>query len=144
MIKHMYRICGCRGICGVSIHRRLGYLLVVLTELRTNTGLSVTNCIEDLATDIATWLVENGTIDDAAVIQWVEHYEPDPKRAPPKNAETWDRVTMDWDGNRFSAPRWKPLRNRLLLWLMLRGEIAPYSVVAKSVGRGARALARDD
>jgi hypothetical protein len=144
MIKHTYRICGCRGICGVSIHRRLGYLLVVLTELRTNTGLSVTNCVEDLATDIATWLIENGTIEDATVIQWIEHYEPNPRRSPHGDTETWDRVTMDWDGSRFNGPRWKPLRNRLLRWLMLRGEIAPYSVVAKNVGRGARALARDD
>jgi hypothetical protein len=142
MIKHTYRICGCRGICGVSIHRRLGYLLVVLTELRSNPGLSVTNCIEDLATDIAGWLVENGTIEDATLIQWIEHYEPDLGRAPPWNAETWDRVTMVWDGSRFSVPRWKPLRNKFLLWLFLRGEIAPYS--AKSTGRGARALARDD
>jgi hypothetical protein len=145
MIKHTYRICGCRGICGVSIHRHLGYLFVVLTELRTNPGLSVTNCYEDLATDIARGLVECRAIEDATLIQWIEHYEPDSRRAPPFAAETWDRVTMDWDGSRFAYPRWKPLRNRLLLWLLLRRRIEPHALVtSSSVSRGVRALARDD
>jgi hypothetical protein len=145
MIKHTYRICGSRGICGVSVHRHLGYLFVVLTELRNNPGVSVSNCFEDLATDIAFGLVESGSIEDATLIQWIEHYEPDRRRATsPQNSGTWDRVVMDWDGVRFSYPRWKPLRSKLLLWLLLRKEIDPHALVAPTAGPRARALARDD
>jgi hypothetical protein len=100
---------GSFGICGVELFRRRGMLAVVLTELHNNPGLSVTNCYEYLATDIAIGLMEEGTVDDPSTVRWIEHYEAWPVRGRLWAQDTWDEVTMEWDGEQFGLPTWRRL-----------------------------------
>lgn len=80
----------------------------MLTELVSNRGISVTTCIDELATDVALGLLDAGFIDDPQAVRWLEHSEGMiAPRAPWKGA-TWDEVFLDWDGRRFRAPRWRP------------------------------------
>ena len=109
MLKHTYRSrSGSTGVCGVDIYECFDRLTVMLTELNGNPGISITNCFRDLATDIATGLVDIGVVDDPQAISWIEHYEGAASPAAPWNGETWDEVLMAWDGKRFGAPNWKP------------------------------------
>jgi len=48
------------------------------------------------------------SVDDPRAIAWIEHCEGAPSPAAPWNGETWDEVTMDWDGTRFRSPSWRP------------------------------------
>jgi hypothetical protein len=109
MIKHTYRSrTGAIGLCGVDIYECFDCMTVMLTELNSNRGISVTDCFHELATDIAWGLMDVGIIADPRSILWIEHYEGARSPKSPWNGETWDEVTMDWDGKRFRAPSWKP------------------------------------
>jgi len=109
VLKHIYRSrSGAAGVCGVDIFECFNRLTVMLTELNNNFGVSVTNCFEELATDIASGLMDIGAVSDPRDIIWIEHDEGAASPAAPWNGETWDEVTMPWDGKRFRAPSWKP------------------------------------
>jgi len=77
---------------------------VVLTELPDNTGTSVTNCVEEIATQVYHTFLKGTPIEH---IRWIEHYPPRGKWE-----ETFDEVTFDWDGETFSHPRWRRLLHR--------------------------------
>jgi hypothetical protein len=109
MIKHTFRSrTGARGMCGVDIYEEFDRVTVMLTELRGNTGISVTDCFHELATDIALGLVDVGVIADPRSVVWIEHDEGTHPPKSPWAGETWDEVTMAWDGKRFRTPIWKP------------------------------------
>jgi hypothetical protein len=108
-LKHTYRSrTGAIGLCGVDIYECFDSLTVVLTELNGNRGIAVTDCFPELATDIASGLVEVGIVADPRSILWIERTEGAYSPKAPWNGETWDEVTMQWDGRRFRAPVWKP------------------------------------
>ena len=109
MLKHTYRSrTGATGICGVDIYECFDRLTVVITELNDNPGISITQCYHELATDIALGLMDVAVIDEPSVILWIEHYQGAVSPKAPWNGETWDEVTMQWDGRRFRSPTWKP------------------------------------
>jgi hypothetical protein len=109
MLKHTYRSrTGATGVCGVDIYECFDRLTVMLTELNNNYGMSITQCFHELATDIALGLMDVGVVVNPQAIVWIEHYEGAPSPKAPWNGETWDEVTMRWDGKRFRAPIWKP------------------------------------
>ena len=109
MIKHVYRSrTGLVGVCGVDVYECFDRLTVMLTELRGNRGITVTNCITELATDLALGLLDVGVVADPRSIMWIEHYEGSASPKSPWHGETWDEVTMEWDGKRFRSPSWKP------------------------------------
>ena len=109
MLKHLYRSkIGSVGICGVDIYERAGRWTVVITELNSNPGVSVTSCYQELATDLAQGLMDIGVVEDPRSILWIEHYEGASSPAAPWFGATWDEVIMPWDGRRFGTPRWKP------------------------------------
>jgi hypothetical protein len=113
VLKHTYRINnGSFGICGVEVFRRRGRLTVVFTELHDNPGLSVTNCYEYLATDIVIGLIEEGMIEEPTTVRWIEHYEAWPARGRLWARDTWDEVTLDWDGTQFHTPTWRKLKGK--------------------------------
>jgi hypothetical protein len=109
MIKHTYRFNKRAGICGVDMYWRHGWLTVVLTELRDSTFISVTHCMEELATDIAWGLLGVDAVRDIDLIRWIEHYEAAPQKPAPFDQESWHEVTMEWDGDRFTKPCWRPM-----------------------------------
>jgi hypothetical protein len=77
--------------------------LVITTEIAANPGMSITNAYEWLATQIARehWL-------DPQRTRWIEHYGPmsyEYGRTP----DTYDLVTLIWDGRAASNPDWRRL-----------------------------------
>jgi hypothetical protein len=109
MLKHTYRSrSGSTGVCGVDIYEYFDRLTVMITEFNEHTGVSITNFFEELATDIAIGLMDIGAVDDPRAITWIEHSEGAAPPAAPWNGETWDQVTMNWDGKRFRTPSWRP------------------------------------
>lgn len=96
--------------CGLEYIRQKDSVMVVLTELNDNPGTSVTNMVEHLATMIFNEHLKDDYTPEQ--VQWVEHY-PDRGGTPehPMFAESWDMVTMKWDGEKFSKPEWKHLKN---------------------------------
>lgn len=94
-----------KGRCGLALVPMGMAAIAILSALPGDVGISVTNGIEDAATEAyRTFLVQQGI--DPHQIVWIEHY--------PENSfreETFDRVTLDWNGpqERFLAPRWEAL-----------------------------------
>lgn len=75
--------------------------VVVVSDLGSNTGTSVTNCADGLATLVV------GDFDlDPVLVLWIEHY-PD-LRWVDSSAE-FSRVVFDWNGCQATYPRWSSL-----------------------------------
>lgn len=70
--------------------------IVLVEELAENEGTSITNSAENLATlikkEYANFLSHPGFL-------YLEYYPP---------SETFSLVQFNWDGQRFSKPRWSP------------------------------------
>lgn len=100
LIIHYKGFWSCDSKCGMKIIRddREGQVTVSLTELPDNPGTSVTNMIEQLATMVYIKFLKDTPIER---ITWIEHY---PKTS---SGEIFDKVIMDWDGQKFSNPRWE-------------------------------------
>lgn len=110
MFKYNYKgYFKCNSICGVDIKEKDDVFTVVLTELEENNGTSVTNMIEHLATEIKKLFLRDISIEN---ICWIEHY-PETKY---RKKETFAKVMMEWDGDKFSHPRWKHLKNVPSYW----------------------------
>lgn len=103
----------CPSVCHLRIYQPTNPaepLIVVFTELRTNTGTSITNRIEHLATTVWRWLErpERG-------MMVIEHYQPRGVCVRTATGERWqfaeefDRVEMTrTTDERFEKPVWKP------------------------------------
>ena len=103
-----YREFGTKTICGLKIFRdNMGRKIVVMTELKDNPGMSITNCVEHLATQIKQDFLSK-TI--STEIVWIEHY-------PKSNSigESWDVVIMEWLGDKFGIASWKRLDNKEMI-----------------------------
>lgn len=93
------------SVCEVAIFEgrgeEAGKKVIILTEPENNPGMSVTNGVEKIATQV---LRQNSLHHLDAV--FVEHY---PKSAMHPKGETWDLVTLTWDcqGNAYRSPEWK-------------------------------------
>ena len=109
MLKHSFRSRrGATLVCGVDIYRTAGGVIVMVTELSSNRGISVTTCIDELATDLALGLLDVGLIDAPQALRWIEHDEGTAMPKAPWKGATWDEVFLEWDGRRFRSPRWRP------------------------------------
>jgi hypothetical protein len=90
---------GRQGLC--QIERFVGEnIVVVVTELEENTGPSITNAFEQIATQLvqsSSWLKSEKDI------LWIEHYQ------HRDGEETWDQVKMDYDDMVYSNPKWEPI-----------------------------------
>jgi len=95
---------GCDSVCGLEI-KELGdgKVAVILTELEDNSGTSVTNFYEYLATEVYWKYLAPRPVES---IIWIEHYPENPRI---EREAVWDRVFLRWDGRRFSNPQWRPL-----------------------------------
>jgi hypothetical protein len=78
--------------------------VVIATELRTNTGTSITNAAETLAAAVC----RRHRIDPDSLL-WVEHYGPSPALRLP---ERYSLVSFDRNGRErpegLGQPRWSP------------------------------------
>lgn len=89
--------------CGVEIKRDNDKVTVILTELPDNPGTSVTNMIEHLATMIYHQFLKDVLVEN---ITWIEHY------IESFAGETFDKVKMEWDGQRFKNPKWERIKKK--------------------------------
>jgi hypothetical protein len=97
-----------RARCFVRIWDSVEAVVVMLTELPDNPGMSVTNACEDIATRI----VQDFGI-DLQRTRFIEHY-PEEKTlhygTEHVRKETFDEIFFTWDSKgRADEPHWKPL-----------------------------------
>ena len=82
--------------CRLRIYRKSSYHVVVLSEPEEESGTSVTNAAEHLATRIALHF----NLDPLTTV-WVEHYG-----EWREGGETFDFVTFTWESGVASSPKW--------------------------------------
>jgi hypothetical protein len=87
------------SLCRLRIYETPEQAVVIATELPENTGTSITNAVESLAMMV----VEQYELRPHTLV-WIEHY-PAHRDLP----ETFARVQLAWEGQRFYAPRWRHL-----------------------------------
>ena len=85
---------GMKGTCGAEIHTTGNSKTVVLTELDTNQGMSVTNAVELIAAQV---LEDNPEL-VGQTITWIEHYP------HARDDETYDLVELN---ENLQNPSWK-------------------------------------
>ncbi len=106
------------AICRVRYYdNNINHVIIISTEIE-NTGLSITNGIEKIATEIR----DKHSLRSNVI--WVEHYperryadRPDDKLDSMFD-ENFSLVTFQTIGNKFSSPKWKHLSKRDLLKLI--------------------------
>jgi hypothetical protein len=108
--RFAYRVRGVRvlAVCRVEAIRLADERsLVIATEVPDNTGTSVTNACEELATQVCQRLA----LDPRHVV-WVEHYGY-PSRCDPERVRTYYLVTFASIHPRrspiFEGPNWRPM-----------------------------------
>ena len=106
--EHEYRgLHGFESKCGLDVWRVFGQTIAMLTELLDNPGTSVTNYFEHIATEllpfVALFTLEEPSPPESII--WIEHYERTEKSGIP---ETWERVRLEWNGERYHSPAWEP------------------------------------
>lgn len=92
--------------CHLKIVEHEGLATVTLTELMDNPGTAVTNAIEDLATEVFRQFLTGYALEN---IRWIEHY-PERRFGKEMVEESFDEVTLTWDGRKFRSPQWKRMR----------------------------------
>ena len=108
--RFAYRVRGVRAlaVCRIEAIRLADQRsLVIATEVPDNTGTSVTNACEELATQVCQRLAL-----DPRQMVWVEHYGY-PSRCDPDRVRTYDLVTFASIQPRrspiFEGPSWRPM-----------------------------------
>ncbi len=105
--------------CHVTVYDHLHGTVVVMTEPPDNPGMSITNAVEAVATQVG---AREG-LDPARTI-WLEHY---PDRHPPGMErdrmfdESYDLVRFAWAGLTATRPAWKRLDTDVADALMTGG-----------------------
>jgi hypothetical protein len=107
----------CAAICKVKIFRdkkpfSLAKLMIFVSEMPNNPGMSVTNGFEQIANEILCRYIEEGGDNlEFIAITWIEHWAKDSKL---RLVETFDRVQMRAENDRFCRPQWHRLSWDLL------------------------------
>lgn len=102
--------------CRLRIYDNDAGAVVILSELADNTGISVTNTAEELATEIARLYHLT-----PATTTWIEHYGPF-SYSDGRRDETFDEITFTWHNGIASRPDWHRLTVTELL-AILPGDI---------------------
>lgn len=92
----------CESKCGVTIKKQDEKITVILTELDDNPGTSITNAYEEIATKLHNEQLQHV---DPTSIRWIEHY------SSKRYGETFDEVSLHWDGRKYSSPVWTRLKD---------------------------------
>lgn len=95
------------AVCQVRIYHVKKQRIVILTQLPENEGLSVTNGVEKIATEVQQiYSLRSDTI-------WLEHYLDDcayyELSDPRDQGEHFSIVSFELSNGNFSRPRWKRL-----------------------------------
>jgi hypothetical protein len=107
MIYEFKGIAGAESVCDYLVYTFNDLTYVVFTELNENKGTSITNVIEQLATEVYTEQLQLTAVED---VTFVEHYEW-------PGDEHYDIVALDWDGEKFVHPKWRRVKpEEIGLW----------------------------
>ncbi len=100
--------------CGLKVvQRKDGTRLAIATEIyRQNPGTPVTEWVAPLATQIMQHLEG-----EPEAFIFIEH-TPDLRSRLTFYEETFDQVTFDWDGSKFTNPKWSRLTKEEVNLLM--------------------------
>lgn len=90
--------------CDILIEHGHTATVVTVTERDDNTGQSVTNNMEFIATEVAGQLVH---LRPSHQIWFVQRFEQTPP--PHREPVMWARVEFTWDGRAASRPTWSDL-----------------------------------
>jgi hypothetical protein len=111
---------GIKAVCGLRLVRDEERVVVVLTELPDNPGMSVTNACEEIATQ-----VRRAFGLDPDQIRWIEHYperEHHVHRRTLHEAATYDEIIFIWEDYQARAPTWRRLTPEEVHLLLGQGE----------------------
>lgn len=98
------------GVCGVSIfHPDADMAVVVLTDVESNTSLSVTNAVEHIANRAKRTFI---TVIDPDQIIWIERYGIGSRLDLQEQKETFDLVMFTRNEQGYAHPSWRSLGNR--------------------------------
>lgn len=118
MLKHTIKLPHRQrqNVYGVEVYQRNGAVAVVLSEVRENRhGVSITNAVEMVATDVVHGLIEQGVVENPEAVCWIEHYPGDgvPRERAAERG-TWDNVRLRWHrgARRYDSPAWSPCAGR--------------------------------
>lgn len=90
------------SFCGLKIVNKQDKTIIIATELYdSNPGSTVTSWVDKLATE----LIQKHNIDHEKLI-FIEH-SPNRKSNLEFYKETFDKLTFDWDGEKFIKPSWE-------------------------------------
>ncbi len=95
---------GGEGRCYLSVYERRGSLPVVMYELASNPGLSVTNAAAAIATQVWRQLLPDAK---EGIIVVEAYRDRDTWRRAGEPAERFAEVTFDLDGDALHSPRWR-------------------------------------
>jgi hypothetical protein len=91
---------GRRSVCDVVIVPSARMAVAVFSEREDNPGTAITSWFANLATEAYRLHLAHLAPD---AIRWFERY---PAAPGIRGEELVERVTLDWDGSVFLAPRW--------------------------------------
>ncbi|OGP25001.1 MAG: hypothetical protein A2X99_02340 [Deltaproteobacteria bacterium GWB2_55_19] len=97
---HFDGLYGFPSKCGLDIYIRDDRAVVMFTEMPDDPGTSITNFIEELATQIYNERLKGCPVEN---IRFVECYPKDPYR----EVATYDLVHLEWTGREFKNPTWE-------------------------------------
>lgn len=95
---------GAPAHCGLRIYAGPAGRVVVLTELGSNPGISVTNAAAEIATGLAAMYRL-----DPVTTTWIEHYNGDSYKGRNRIDDTFDEVKFLWRGGVATDPNWRRL-----------------------------------
>lgn len=104
----IYRYRGFRnelGWCRIRIYQLAsGLTVVVASERPDNPGISITDYTAELASAIRRMYLAPGR-----AMVWIEHQ---PWQGRDRGAETFERVLLRWNGERYTEPERRPCTRR--------------------------------
>ncbi|WP_196520842.1 hypothetical protein [Nostoc sp. WHI] len=108
------------SICQLRIYQSYSMpSIIICSDLdEEDTGTSITNSVEGLATLI--WRqYHNQELSPHRCLGhgflFIEHYPRNKRSKRDKEPEDFSLVQFNWDGQRFSQPRWSPLTSSIVL-----------------------------
>jgi hypothetical protein len=93
------------AVCHLRIFQDKTATIIIMTELATNPGMSITNAAEGLTSKIVKQFHLN-----PQTTRFIEHYGQESYELEEgrDHVDTFDEVTFSWQGKHATNPEWRP------------------------------------
>ena len=125
--------------CGITTITSNGNILIIFSDL--NNGISVTNAIDQIATEVYSQQYSHVLLDHFFVIEHYGHLseseyirEHKNEKGIPLRDYVFDLVSLSWNGTSFSQPNWRRISLGDVKDILLKGNIDSQSGISKRVG----------